>query len=312
MIEACYKLHFESPLHVDGRGTAYYECAEPFVRSDALSAALASCWLQLFPEDAEALFPDPGWRVSSTFPFYSDWLFLPRPVDSKAAHVDPERAKKVKKMQWLESSIWQRAANGRPDWHEGIELVEGGLAAPAACPALWMEEAKPRIAVDRGYAGAAEGLIFHFSRVHYRKNAGLWFLARFDDAERQERFEAALRLLGDCGIGSDRNCGHGRFRIVREEAPALSPKRPVCLSLCNPDPDEDMNEGWLDGAAYDLARRGGWIGGTSWRKATLRMFTEGSVFARRLQGRMVEVGRHPVNGHTVWRDGRAFMVGGQP
>ncbi len=318
MIEACYKLRFDAPLHVDGLGTAYYEQAEHFIRSDTLSAALASCWLQLFPEDVETLFPNPAWRISSAFPFYHSWLFLPRPMgrkdsqDNRDGDIDPARAKKIKKLRWLETSIWLQAANGATNWHKKSNTIEGGLAAPGNRPAPWLEEGKPRIAVDRGYNGAADSLIFHFSRIHYRDDAGLYFLARFEHEEAQGKFEAALRLLGDCGIGSDRHCGHGCFHFEHGSVPRLNPRQMICLSLCNPDPDTDMNEGWLDGAAYELVRRGGWIDGSSWRKASLRMFAEGSVFAHPLQGRMIEVGRHPIYGHPVWRDGRAFMVGGTP
>jgi CRISPR-associated protein Csm4 len=311
MVDICYKLRFEAPLHVDGRGTAYYERAEHFIRSDTLSAAISSNWLQLFPADA-SIIANPPWLVSSLFPYFRDLLFLPRPIASRAISSDPEHAKKIKKLQWLELSIWKSVAEGAPDWHRGIESGEGGVASRQSLPVLWLEEGKPRIAVDRGNNGAAEGRIFHFSRVHYRQDAGLYFFARFENDAVREKFEAALRLLGDCGIGSDRNCGHGRFCFRSEKTTMPNPARPVCLSLCSPDPETDMEDGWLDDAAYDLVRRGGWIGGSSWRKASLRMFVEGSQFPRCLNGRMVDVGRHPVHGHPVWRDGRAFMVGGMP
>jgi len=314
MLEVCYQLNFHGALHVDGRGTAFYEQAEIFVRSDTLSAAIAATWLRLYPDDADCLFEQTPWLLTSAFPFYLNRLFFPRPVSSKAISLPGEQlgqAKSLKKAQWLESSLWQQAANADVDWHHD-EVTGCGLMStkghPIADP-LWHIESKPRIAVDRGGNHAAKGLIFNFSRVHYHPDGGLFFLARFNDEASRNRFDSVLALLGDNGLGSDRSNGHGHFTFSNKPMPVLKTNKPVCLSLLNPS-DEDMGQDWLHDAAYDLVRRGGWIGGSSWRKQSIRMFTEGSSFSQRLQGRMVKVGDHPLAGHPVYRDGRAFMVGG--
>ncbi len=315
MREACYQLTFHGALHVDGRGTAFYEQAEAVVRSDTLSAAIASTWLQLYPEDSESLFEQPPYLLSSAFPYYRERLFFPRPVASKAISLPADQlsaAKTVKKAQWLEADLWVQAANGEPDWHEHGDITDGGLMTVEVqliSDTLWCIEGKPRIAVDRGGSHAADGQLFNFARVHYHPEGGLFFLARFDDVQSQSRFESVLSLLGDNGLGSDRSNGHGHFTFKQSPVPELRVTLPICLSLLNPC-NEDMGNNWLESAAYDLVRRGGWIGGSSWRKQSIRMFTEGSHFSRRLQGRMVRVGEHPVAGHPIYRDGRAFMVGG--
>lgn len=315
MIEACYKLTFHGALHVDGRGTAFYEQAETFVRSDTLSAAIAATWIRLYPDDADCLFEQMPYLLTSAFPFYQDMLFFPRSVGSKAIPL-PEhelsRAKSLKKAQWLEASLWRQAVNHEENWYQHGDIADGGLMTPKDKKvegALWHIEDKPRIAVDRGGNHAADGLIFNFSRVHYHPDGGLFFLAMFDDEINVKRFESVLSLLGDNGLGSDRSNGHGHFTFKKTSMPSLKLDKQVCLSLLNPC-DADMDEHWLDNAAYDLVRRGGWIGGSSWRKQSIRMFTEGSSFSKPLQGRMVKVGEHPVAGHPVYRDGRAFMVGG--
>jgi len=311
MLEACYQLTFQGALHVDGRGTAFYEQAEMFVRSDTLSAAVASTWLQLYPADAHSLFEKPPYLLTSAFPFYQEILFFPRPIASKAIPLPVHQAKVVKKVQWLETAVWLQAANGESNWHQQGDFTDGGLMTVKGNPLRdlpWHIEGRPRIAVDRGGNHAAEGLIFNFSRVHYHPDGGLFFLARFVDEKSQSRFECVLSLLGDNGLGSDRSNGHGHFTFRKAPVPVLQTKHSVCLSLLNPC-HEDMGKQWLEDAAYDLVQRGGWIGGSSWRKQSIRMFTEGSRFSKRLQGRMVKVGEHPVAGHPVYRDGRAFMVG---
>ncbi len=329
MLEVCYKLRFLGPLHIDGLGTGFYETAEPVVRSDTLSAAVAVNWLRLFPQDAESLFENPPWQASSAFPFWRKFLFFPRPVASKAVYLTLEKvdqAKNLKKIQWLELSLWKETfrylalseVEGREHWFENITYDYGSLGIDKDLYGefphkwkLWQEEERPRIAVDRSGDSAADGQIFHFSRIHYDPQGGLFFLARFEENAEQEKFEAALQLLGDSGLGSDRTSGHGHFDFTKTDAPDFSAvKQSITLSLVNPDPESDISENWLDGAAYDLTQRGGWISGESWRKAGLRMFCEGSCFSGKLSGRIVEVGEHPRFQHKIYRDGRAFMVGG--
>ncbi len=321
MLESCYKLRFLGPLHVDGRGTGFYEQAETTVRSDTLSAALTVNWLRLFPEDAHDV-SAPHWQVSSAFPFWREFLFFPRPAASKAVSLPSEKIEKsktLKKIQWLELSLWKKVLLDSPSWLDSV-VVKGeeglGLEADTAEEfpqknKIWEEEERPRIAVDRSGSQAADGQIFHFSRIHFDPRGGLFFLARFQDEAGQDRFDAVLKLLGDSGIGSDRNSGHGHFVYQKTAAPDFSGiKQNISLSLVNPDPNTDISEKWLDGAAYELTQRGGWISGESWRKAGLRMFSEGSCFSGKLTGRIVEVGDHPRFGHKIYRDGRAFMVGG--
>jgi CRISPR-associated protein Csm4 len=56
-----------------------------------------------------------------------------------------------------------------------------------------------------------------------------------------------------------------------------------------------------------LISRGGWVGNSGSRKQRLRMFTEGSVFAQPLQGRIVDVSVDAMQ-QKVYRDGRGFFV----
>lgn len=321
-----YLLKFRGPFHVDGQGTGFYEAAEPFLRSDTLCAALLSAWAELEPQGADERAAAPPFLLSSAFPFFGALRFLPRPVPSKALPLPADRlgeSKALKKLRWLDWDLWCRAAVGDLGWTERIEhtALPGGLAvwSPAAkgLPEelgglrLWAEEERPRIAVDRSGGHAADKQLFYFSRIHYREGAGLYFLARFSDPGARAPFEAALSWLGDSGLGADRSNGNGLFAWERDDAfdlPEPAAQGPaLALSLVNPAP-EDTSPGWLDGAAFEVVKRGGWIGRTPHRRQPVRMFAEGSRFARPLAGRVVEVGRHPA-GHPVYRDGRGFFVG---
>ncbi len=321
-----YLLELRGPFHVDGRGTTSYEAADPFVRSDTLSAAVLSAWAQLDPAGAAERAAAPPFLVSSAFPYYGALRFLPRPASTRALALPAHRlreAKALKGVRWLDWDLWCRAVLGDLSWTEPAHRrdLPGGLAvhAPAVgeLPGdpggffLWAEEERPRIAVDRGGGHAADQLLFPFARVHYRPGGGLYFLARFPDPRARAGFEAALSWLGDSGLGADRSSGNGQFAWRCDpsfELPAPGTEgRAVALSLVNPAP-EDAAEGWLDGAAFELVRRGGWVAGTTRRRNPVRMFAEGSQFRRPLRGRVVPVGTHPA-GHPVYRDGRGFFVG---
>lgn len=221
--------------------------------------------------------------------------------------------KKLKKIQWLDSNLWHESLTD-PDWAERIDLKNDVCQSVLASTStklpekLWVEEERPRLAIDRIDNQAAESLIFNFSRIWFDKKGGLYFLAVFNDESSRRQFETALHILGDSGIGADRTSGNGCFTWTAGQVPDLQlaeQGESVTLSLVNPDPG-DCQTGWLEGSAYKLVSRGGWIGNTGLRKKRLRMFSEGSVFSRPLQGRVVDVSTNATQ--SVFRDGRGFFV----
>lgn len=320
----CYRLRFHGPLHVDGRGTGFYEQSEAFIHSDTLSAAVLSAWALLDPSGAAERAAKPPFLLSSAFPYYGDAYFLPRPVASLALRLPPKRLrehKAIKKIQWLETSLWRQAAITGEGWEVPTDIVvlQDALGLPRTLAAklrelpkrLWAEEERPRLAVDRASGSPVEQQLFHFSRIHFHPAAGLYFLARFENATSRPAFEAALSLLGDSGIGADRTGGNGLFNWKQGMTPALSvvgKGRAIALSLVNPAPT-DMAAGWLDAARYNVVSRGGWIGHSGLRRKRVRMFSEGSLFAAPLTGQVIDVTPEDLPSlHPVYRDGRGFFV----
>ena len=238
-------------------------------------------------------------------------------MSSLAVQLDPSRLKhnkKLKKIQWLSMALWKLVANGYPLNDADKLNLQGGLAMlktePLPDGPFEFVEERPRLAMDRASNSHADELLFHFSRVWLHPKAGLYFLAQFEDDSARANFEAALRLLGDEGIGADRTNGNGWFSFERMASLDLKPangKQAMALSLVNPAPTDCQPDDWLEGSAYKLISRGGWIGGTGLRKQRLRMFTEGSVFKSALQGQVVEVSPEH-SPHPVYRDGRGFFV----
>ena len=338
-----YRLHFKTPFHLDEQGIGFYQDSHAFIRSDTLSAAILSAWKLLEPNISESYFESPPFKVSSTFPFFEfnhkPYYFLPRPMCSRATRLKVENlhfSKKIKKIEWLEKSIWEEIVNSNNGWEWDekycskksaymtlsyslddvpvyallLQEIEG-----LASFVLWHREKNIRINTDRLTNQVTDGALFDFARIHYDENAGLYFFVELNDGY-QDKFEAALRLLGDTGIGADRSSGHGFFEVTTDENITVpkSKNKAIALSLVSPNPDRDMKGDWLEGSAYDLVKRGGWVAGTSYRKNAVRMFAEGSSFSKPLCGMMqpVTTKNSEVEGrlkYTVYRDGRGFFVG---
>ena len=313
----CYRLTFTAPFHIDSRGNDFYEESNSFIHSDTLSAAILATWALVAPEQIEQQAQTPSFRLSSAFPFFKDGYFLPRVLSSQAIKLPEARlkeAKKLKKIQWLDAELWQASLND-PHWAEQINLSGGICQGVIASKSknmpetLWVEEERPRLAMDRNTNQALDGQLFNFSRIWFHQDGGLYFFAVFADANSQKQFETVLSILADSGIGADRTNGNGCFTWQRGKNPGLQladHSKAVALSLVNPAPG-DCQTGWLEGSAYRLISRGGWIGGSGIRKQRLRMFTEGSVFAQPLQGRIVDVSVDAMQ-QKVYRDGRGFFV----
>ncbi len=336
-----YRLTFTSPLHIDQRGTGKFETVDSYIQSDLLSAAILSAWAEMEPHHKEERFENPPFRLSSAFPYFGDLYFLPRPMGSRSLSLSKEQLsenKKLKKTQWLEKTLWEKVATHAENLTKTDELIflTNGLAVAKTKLqqtlehlhqidnnyremieglVLWKQEILTRLAMNRFTGSSAEGQLYDFARIWFAQQAGLYFLARFDNPQlHQSHFEAALSWLGDTGIGSDRSSGNGLFKWEKKDYhfdSQLDLKKAIALSVVIPDPIVDIQEGWLTEATYDFMRRRGWVAGTTWRKDGIRMFKEGSEFNRPLQGRVVKLGTHPQYFYPIYRDGRGFFVGGR-
>ncbi len=208
---------------------------------------------------------------------------------------------------------------------------------------IWSTEENIRVSINRQDNQSEDGQLFSFSRAYLKQSGGLYFLACFTGENQQKEFEEILAILGDTGLGGDKNCGHGLFEVCKEE------KSPVSLlynkqlelwtvqtsdksedhqklsSLCSlslfcPNESEQKQMSWMESedkskrANYELKNRGGWIHNTSLRRKTLFMFMEGSQFIKpkdmNLKGKIFDVSPDISQlDHKVFRDGRGFFIG---
>lgn len=290
-----YKLIFESPLHIGIEGMGA-EKIEDYIPSDTLWGAIINNYLQLFEvKNIDDFCKNSPFKLSSTFPYSEELLFFPVPIgalDFLYNIVPVEKIKKVKKIRFLEKSIFEKIINA-----ETIEYQQLNIASEyfdGSFLYLLNDEEKikshfykvieiPRVTVDRYNSTATEGEFFYFSQIHFDKKSGLFFMANFNDEQIEKKFDAALRLLSDEGIGADRTVGKGYFNFVKENIEIKVPDDAIhfiTLSLYHPK-WEEIEKGLIEEAAYSLKNRKGFAhhsGVQGKRRRSLRMFGEGSWF----------------------------------
>ncbi|MHB2153073.1 type III-A CRISPR-associated RAMP protein Csm4 [Calditrichota bacterium GD2] len=327
---AIYRLTFQTPLRIGEEGVGA-EKLTPYVPSDTLWGALVSAHFTLgLPFD----FEDLPFYVTSAFPFYKECLLFPPPVGALDYLLDAPgesqagRVKNLKKIKYVDQQLFELLINGRqPDFENlcfydaqpdvlTLQEITGLKNGP-----LYRVYERPRVTVDRFTGSGAEGQIFYFSQMAFAKGAGLFFLAEFKDDRTRTAFEAALRLLCDEGLGSDRTVGRGFFCFESGEIDLNTPpKSPFFTTLALYLPQKSEIEELFDTAArFKLARRKGYAAHFQVRGKRLGqtlMFGEGSVFRRpsgaaRFPGKTaVALPKDALPGvpFNVYRYGRAFDI----
>jgi CRISPR-associated protein Csm4 len=300
-----YRLQFKAPLHIGLEGIGA-EKIDLTVHSDTLWGALANAYLALgLPFD----FEQPQFFVSSAFPYFGEHLFFPLPMgalDYLFEEAEEHYLKAIKKIEFVEKSLFEKLIGGqKPSW-QSLYFYKRNKAylLGKACDELnetmiFQVQETPRVTLDRYTDSAVEGQIFYFAQMVFAPQAGLFFLARFNGEDEQNRFEAALRFLGDEGLGADRTVGKGLFDFDARKLELETPQTAdmfTTLALYHPHKDEIKN-GLLRNARYGLITRKGFAFNPAVRgkrRKFVRMFTEGSVFTR-----VTENGQSPGDVPTV-------------
>ena len=325
-----YKLHFTAPLHISDQHEDLGN-SQKVIQSDTLYAALMSCLAKLgknLPKDG-----DLGFTVSSLFPYFqkdkdsTPVYFLPIPMQAKQVELaDVSKAKKVKKVQWVDSALYSSVLSGEslfegndtylPNIQESY-LTTYELPEDITGSKEFMKSEVSQRVTLKSRTGEENAEPFYVDKILFRHYAGLYFIAEGDTT----LLEKALQLLSMEGIGTNRNVGYGFFDYTADTLSIDLPKEAnhqLSLSLFIPESKEQletlMNS---ERVAYDFVRRGGWI--TTYPYMTLRKnaiygFMPGSVFRRDEEksvtviGKIVDLKPDMEITHHVWRNGRAIML----
>ena len=349
-----YRLTFPDGLLLSKGRPDSYESPEALLRADTLKAALLACALPLYPE----LEPEErsrkwlgSFRLTSGFPFCAYGgddekkipphyeYFFPKPLTKLFELRDVLRedaGKPLKKLRWLGQSYFEKLLQAddqttfeRDHLLDGGALISDKIKAtdkpkdhPAQVSALHQQ---PHVFVPRG--GGLDAVPYHTESLHFGPGAGLWFAVKYDDPAVQVQVEAALRLLGDSGLGTDKNLGRGHFDWKSDELRLTVPDAATAthrLNLAPWCPDiatQELTDATLADASYALSKRGGYLAAPAQeelvrlRKKSIYMFDEGSVFPAtgpEPTGALHDLAPAAAEGfhldHPVWRDGRPLWL----
>ena len=334
-----YRLKFKTQLHL-GRATGAaqtgslgLEKTETYIPADTLFSAICQTWATFYNTETLTDFLNPytaengslPFTLTSAFPFAHDVYLFPKPLTFRGSEDTPDKMKKkIKKVQFISKSIFQDIiTENSPDFDKDslinsenvwVSLEEKGQLKKAMDnkPIVWETTTRPRVTIGAQNAGSE---IWHVQTVQFNKNCGLWFAANFDSDKTKHKIETLLRVLGDNGIGGERNAGYGQFKFAKadiEIPTAQDSTQFVTLSPICPKSSEQLEHLLKGDIAYNLNPLTGWVtsAGAASQRKQVNMFAEGSVLntSEEQVGRLVDL--KPNNWtHPVYRYGYAWQVG---
>ena len=328
-----YKLHFNSPLHISGlRDDGGVSLRT--IQSDTLYAAIIATLAKVgteIPQDG-----DLGFTLSSTFPYYqrtedsTPTYFLPMPLQTQLPQLkDVSKAKKVKKVQWVDSKLYDKVLAGFnffDDTEQYIPFIQNCYLSEEVLPKdangssdFIKSEVSQRVLIA-SRNGEEDALPYYIDKITFSDMSGLYFLA----VGNTDLLDKAIELLAQEGLGTDRNVGMGFFDVQKDKLNMQLPQEAhhqMCLSMLIPESEQQLHQLLSsDQVAYDFTRRGGWI--TTYPYNTLRKnaiyaFMPGSVFNKTDGDELSVVGKmvNLVPGiaelaptHPIWRNGKSIML----
>jgi len=315
------KLQHLTPLHL-GTGKENYDFSADDLQSDTISAALSAIRAQIGKTaDIESFMN--SFTISSAFPYIDNHYFLPKMQGKINVLVegskDDENRKELKKIKYIELPLWQHLITG-----EKVIVNRKQLQQKYMLSGTTQFETKhvssqvvQRVSIPRGDGLDAEP--FYFNWTYFSEQGGLYFLVDAP-AETIKEILQLFIILGETGIGSDKNVGGGMFDVVTETIEIKHVSKPnanMILSLYIPTKDE-MKIIKLQDSRYQLLHRGGFMAGSQeedfrhLRKKSIFMLGVGSVFptTEPLKGKVVNLTPdwNDKRMHPVFRSGKPFYL----
>ena len=323
------------------------ENTETYVPADTLFSAICQTWatfygtesltdfLSKYNEDGTVL----PFTLTSAFPFAQDVYHFPKPLTFRGSEDTSEKGKKeIKRVQFVSDNIFRSIIagntsdfadapfiNGEKVWISCEEEARQKAAVSKRLNVaeeklkdddliIWKPDTRARVTIGSQNAGSQ---IWHVETVQFNTDCGLWFAAEFDSDETREKIETLLRVLGDNGIGGERNAGYGMFKFSNEntiDLPTAEAGNPfVTLSPICPKSHEQLSVLLNGDVAYAINPLTGWVSttGSASRRKQVNMFTEGSVLNAGEEQRIGSLVDLSPNGyaHPVYRYGYAWQVG---
>lgn len=326
--------NFKGGLHIARGLTNSYDKSAETLHSDTLKSALFVCALRLYSEleyeEASAYFFN-NFKISSAFPFLQlaeTNYYFPKPETPVFFKFENDGLtdKEKKKIKFIEKSVFEKYIQN-PQYKIKDEELEWNVLNDKNYKAIVDSSSYQHVKIPKGFNQDSQP--YYVDKLYFQKNAGLFFLLDFENTNPKvvEQVKAAIRLLGDSGVGTDRNSGNGQFETEIIENFELeipeSGDYQLSLSLYCPQEEEIRNDA-IQNSFYGLTKRGGYISSPknndhlTIRKRSIYMFTEGSLFPYQpnRKGKLVDLkpqndalkSKNIAVDHPVWRDGQPIFV----
>ena len=252
--------------------------------------------------------------LSDAFPYVGDVLYLPKPMLPAGAFDERNRARERagEKVDSRERKANKKLAFVPADGY--ADYLAGSFDAISALEDFKLGTGYLETKVNLTRSTSEDSEPYHVGGYRFRDGAGIYLVARgsYDPTP-------LLEQLSYAGLGGKRSSGYGRFEFsVSDADPTTSVASgghglgiSVLLSTAAPT-EVELTDALLDGARYQLVRRGGFVQSTTHadtpqKKRDLYLFAAGSTFARPFEGGVFDVNATP-GAHPVWRYARAMWM----
>ncbi len=321
-----YKLDFgDSPLHLSRGKLNTYADSEAILHSDALKSAIFVTGLELYGEGWAQTFHD--FHVSSAMPYKGEQYFFPKPLHIDTT-VEQSQRKEIKGYKYIEQSVFQNILRG------SFQATQ--LNKDTGIKDFFRKTQTQRVQIKYAFEDREEqgekvdydnlkdldlnynSVPFYIEKNYIAQGSGLFFIINTIDKEKElflKTLDGIMRLLGENGIGLQRGLGNGHFTVQRTiltlDTPDVSTHH-INLSLYCPADETELKGLTLTDSYYQLIKRGGWISSpiSTYRKRTVYMFTEGSVFKTPVSpiGKVADLKPKVFDDHAIWRDGKSIFL----
>lgn len=294
------KITFSSPLRIGVPGLDD-QAVRQSIGADQFFSWISIGWIKLFGLETfknkvlepfkSSNFP---WIHSDLFPSDKDNICFPIPAKLPKTENTKDNIDKKEKTKWITKEGLKKIIQGFPlaksDFQDPIKEV--ALQTAKTSPFL-TEESEPFVTT---------------TLVSKNGNSEFTFtgLIDFYDEKIKNDLEKVLNFMKDEGLGANRSSGLGQIKEVKlEENKDLFFQNEgdeyLILSPLYPKDDNELKKISLDkNSAYILSTKAGWIydesgNPTDKRKQKIFLFDTGSIFTKKPQGCLIDVGykEHP-------------------
>lgn len=291
---AVYKLEFTSGVHF---GKGLLNDSDYVFRADALFSAMYIEALKYGNGTADQFYESTksgSLRISDALPYVKDRYMIPKPMlhIESARRGDSGEKKRYKKLKYLPVNQLEEFLSGRMSLEQD-PMKDFGIVQQRIMAAVRKEE---------------DTQPFHVGIFYFNPGNGLYVIISYAEKEEKELAEQLLEAVSYSGIGGEKSRGLGKFELKKAGKntevlmKCLEKSSEGKLLLSTALPREEELESALEGAAYLLGKRSGFVSSEIYvdeqrKKKDLYVFMAGSYFVNCFEGDIYDVsegGTHPV------------------